>query len=542
MTRLAFRRLSTALAVTLLAAGCNGADPATDAANSITVTVTPPDAQVLPRGAVTFAAVVTGTVSTSVTWKVVESSGGSVNTSGRYVAPSGTGTFHVQAASVADPSVFGNATVVVTATPSVAVTVSPTSVTLAPGTSRTFAATVTGSTDTAVAWSVTEGATGGTIDPTGVYTAPANPGTYHVVATSHADSSKKATVVVTVSAPGGTCGVDACPAPKGVVWECEKRFMYGTNYAWRTFGGDFGGYSAWGASGVAAGATQVDKELAAMKAAEVSVIRWWMFPHLSGDGLTVSSGTVTGIKGTMVADIQKALELANKNGVYLMLTPFSFDNFSGANGPSMSPMVRDATKRKALLDNLVAKIADAVEASPYKHRLIAWDMVNEPEWAVTGASLTGDPAFEPDGSLDPVTHLQMQTFLQEMAATLRAHSTALVSIGGAAIKWGHAWDNVSTDFAQLHYYDWVYQWFPYTTVTLASEGLTSKPVVMGEFPMDGLSAAGGLPARTASQFAADLWSRGYAGALSWAYNDPGFPFQPAQVKAFADQHVCEVTY
>ncbi len=48
-------------------------------------------------------------------------------------------------------------------------------------------------------WSVQEGAAGGTVSTTGVYTAPANAGTYHVVATSQADTTKIATVAVTVS-------------------------------------------------------------------------------------------------------------------------------------------------------------------------------------------------------------------------------------------------------------------------------------------------------------------------------------------------------
>ena len=65
--------------------------------------------------------------------------------------------------------------------------------------SVTFAATVTGTTNTAVTWSVQEGAAGGTVSG-GIYTAPATPGTYHVVATSQANSGKSATAAVTVTA------------------------------------------------------------------------------------------------------------------------------------------------------------------------------------------------------------------------------------------------------------------------------------------------------------------------------------------------------
>ena len=119
-----------------------------------------------------------------------------------------------------------------------------------------------------------------------------------------------------------------------------------------------------------------------------------------------------------------------------------------------------------------------------------------------------------------------------------------MSVGGAAIKWARAWTRLGLDFYQLHYYDWVYENFPYSQVSLASVGLTDKPVVMGEFPSDGVSAVPyrGLPARSASQFTADLLDAGYAGALSWAFNDGAFPWYPDQVRSFADARACEARY
>ncbi len=117
-----------------------------------------------------------------------------------------------------------------------------------------------------------------------------------------------------------------------------------------------------------------------------------MFPDFRGDGVEFDSGeTPTGLGGTAVADIQKALELAEQADVYLMLTVFSFDNFSpsedvsGIWTPGITPMVKDATKRKALLDKVVKPVAQTVAQSPYAKRVIAWDIINEPEWAMRGA-------------------------------------------------------------------------------------------------------------------------------------------------------------
>ncbi len=357
-----------------------------------------------------------------------------------------------------------------------------------------------------------------------------------------------------VTGGGGGDGVcqDACAASSaGVTWNCEKRFMYGANWAWRSFAGDFGGVASWGLAGVAANPAPFSAGLAAMKAAGASVIRWWMFPRLVTDTIQWGSdGAPSGISQTLVADVQRALALADQNDVYIMLTPFSFDNFrpttteNGVFSRSLAPMVTDATLRQELMDTLLGPLADAVAQSPYRKRLIAWDLMNEPEWAMTGPSLTGDPDFPAQPGLDLVTHAQMETFLGEAANLLRARSGALVSVGGAAIKWAKAWSRIGLDFYQFHYYDWVYEFFPYTTVTLASMNVTDKPVVMGEFPSDGLSAvpAQGLPARSSAQLSADLAASGYAGALSWAYNDPSFPFDAASTKSYADARGCEAQY
>jgi len=86
---------------------------------------------------------------------------------------------------------------------SVEVTVSPSSAAIPMGSSASFTASVANATNLAVAWSVQEAASGGAVTATGLYTAPATAGTYHIVATSEADPTKSgsATVTVTSSAP-----------------------------------------------------------------------------------------------------------------------------------------------------------------------------------------------------------------------------------------------------------------------------------------------------------------------------------------------------
>ena len=129
------------------------------------------------------------------------------------------------------------------------VSLSATSVVLAPGGTFTFTATVSGASggqSTSVSWAVQEGASGGTIDATGKYTAPATEGTYHVVATSSADATVAATATVTVTSltalgpdrrtlwnPGVTGGI---PTTRSTACKTVDAATYGNGSADATAG------------------------------------------------------------------------------------------------------------------------------------------------------------------------------------------------------------------------------------------------------------------------------------------------------------------
>ncbi|HUE44397.1 MAG TPA: DUF1800 family protein [Candidatus Sulfotelmatobacter sp.] len=88
------------------------------------------------------------------------------------------------------------------------VTVTPATATIRAGSNEAFAATVSGSTNTSVTWSVNSiaggNATVGTIDANGMYTAPASlptPNTITVAATSTDDATKKGSSAVTLQNP-----------------------------------------------------------------------------------------------------------------------------------------------------------------------------------------------------------------------------------------------------------------------------------------------------------------------------------------------------
>lgn len=114
----------------------------------------------------------------------------------------------------------------------VSVSISPMTVTIKAGTTQAFVASVMGSKNTAVTWKVDE-ANGGAVTAAGMYTAPLTAGTYHVTATSSADTKKSATATVTVTPLDKTMVrvFHASPdAPKVNLWVNDAVVASGLDY------------------------------------------------------------------------------------------------------------------------------------------------------------------------------------------------------------------------------------------------------------------------------------------------------------------------
>lgn len=181
----------------------------------ITVSISPATATIQTGATIPFLAVVTGTAdsqSTDVAWSVEESGGGSIGSLGLYTAPANPGTFHVRATSRADTARYDTATVTVTQRPAIVVSVSPQSASMVPGDTTAFSATVTGTADNRVTWTIQESG-GGSVDSAGLYTAPGTDGIFHVRATSVADPSSSATATLDVNR------LNVLPAPRRTVWK-----------------------------------------------------------------------------------------------------------------------------------------------------------------------------------------------------------------------------------------------------------------------------------------------------------------------------------
>jgi Fe-S cluster assembly iron-binding protein IscA len=194
--------------------GVPGQSPSVLTSISVGITIAPKSATLVVNQQLQFTATLTGTTSTAVNWSISGAgcsgtSCGTVNASGLYTAPAAVpnpAQVTVTVTSVNDST--KSASAAVTVVPPVVVTVSPKTAQVMAGSQTQFSATISGTINTAVTWSIKgsgcSGSTCGTITAAGSYTAPGvvpSPAQVTITATSVADHTKSASATVTVIPP-----------------------------------------------------------------------------------------------------------------------------------------------------------------------------------------------------------------------------------------------------------------------------------------------------------------------------------------------------
>ncbi len=201
----------------MAAVGCSSAitpNPSNSMTNGsaiASVKITPENPTVAPGTNVQFAALVSNSSDTAVTWSA---SGGVLTDAGLFTVPKGTaGTvFQIVATSRADSSAHGTTTLAIASSSSsggsgsgsASIRLMPENPTAASGTKVQFAALVRNASTTAVTWS----ASGGVITNTGLFTVPTGTaGTvFRIVATRQADSSAHGITTLAIASPSSSGG------------------------------------------------------------------------------------------------------------------------------------------------------------------------------------------------------------------------------------------------------------------------------------------------------------------------------------------------
>ncbi|NKE70067.1 TolB family protein [Candidatus Manganitrophus noduliformans] len=225
----------------------------------LSIRITPEAAQIATNQSLHLTVTVGG-FDSNVVWEIEGgAAGGSLmpeQGGALYTAPGVEGTFHIVVFPEADPSVRAVAAItVVTAPPpppGIAVRIIPEAISIETGETFRFQASVTGTADASVSWTVQQGPLGGSIDTAGAYTAPDRPGSYDVIATSRADPSKSARATITVTAP---IMVSLTPAAAAIsIWQ-QQTFQAAVtgsdnrNVVWSIQEGAAGGTITPGAGG-----------------------------------------------------------------------------------------------------------------------------------------------------------------------------------------------------------------------------------------------------------------------------------------------------
>jgi hypothetical protein len=204
--------IASAQTVTVTAA--SAADPTKNVSAHVSlvpvaVTVSPTAASLTGGQSTTLKATVTGSSNTTVNWSVSPAVGtiaGGVYTAPATVASAQSVT--VKATSAADATKSASATIALSP---VGITVSPSAASLSQGQSATLTATVTGSSNTGVNWSLSPSV--GTL-ANGVYTAPASIASAQTVtatASSMADPTKTASATISLTPPAPAVSISVTP-------------------------------------------------------------------------------------------------------------------------------------------------------------------------------------------------------------------------------------------------------------------------------------------------------------------------------------------
>jgi len=289
----------------------------------------------------------------------------------------------------------------------------------------------------------------------------------------------------------------------------------GINYPWTVFDGranygcDFG-RNKWNShTGVSAHAPYVREDLRRMRAANIEVIRWFVFTDGRAGIRWNDAGEIVGLDAEFLADMDAAIEMAGASGARLCLVLLDFLWFDD---PQRRLALLDRDERSAFLDRVLEPFLDRYGRSPAIHSL---DLINEPDWVT--APLATDRAR----AAWPIERLRQ--FASMMSARVRSRSTALITLGGGRVSAVREWDNdaYDLDFIQVHSYpdvryprrdDWIFG-------KTAAELGVSRPVLIGEFPADPHThpPAHLSPAWTLPDYLAMAREGGYLGAWPWSF-------------------------
>jgi hypothetical protein len=205
------------------------------------------------------------------------------------------------------------------------------------------------------------------------------------------------------------------------------------------------------------------------------------------------------------ADMDEAVRLANKHNIKIIFVLSDFMLFdkgqmvAGVQIFGRRDMIVNPAKRQELLDNVYKPI---FQRYGQNGGIIAWDVINEPEWAMyvhTGEWIVPDR----------IDHRIMQAYVNQTVGYIHAYTSQWATVGSAKRGLLRLWTKSGLDFYQFHYYYKMERQYPLDYPAAALH--LDKPVIVGEFP----TLRGN---RSVYDYLSIIAKNGYASALPWSYN------------------------
>ncbi|MBL8135266.1 MAG: hypothetical protein JNL48_01485 [Acidobacteria bacterium] len=297
----------------------------------------------------------------------------------------------------------------------------------------------------------------------------------------------------------------------------------GVNYPWRRYGGDFGP-TIWGTThGVRADHAAIAGDFAAMAAAGVDVVRWFLFTDARGGLRVDAQGWPAGFLDGALDDLDALFTLALDAG--LRVVPVLFDHTlvfaptetGGARVGGHYAWLADPEGQARLLECVITPLFARYGARGSHGHLgpavFAWDLLNEPDWIVA--------EHHPNRRVPaPVPFDVLAAWVRAASATVREQRAGAVTIGNARLRFVSWWDDPAfgLDFLQAHtYYDPDHD-FDLLATPAGALGLT-RPIVIGECSArgDAEDLSRHRPAISAVRLAEEAVALGYAGAWPWSW-------------------------
>jgi hypothetical protein len=286
------------------------------------------------------------------------------------------------------------------------------------------------------------------------------------------------------------------------MWRAREpdRFVVGVNLPWISYGTDIG-RSLWfpdgGLSRQPAARERLERTLATLAEDGVAAVRVFLLCDARSGVRFDDAGFPLGIDDVVLADMEALVAAARRFRIGLMPVLLDFHLcakrriVNGVQLGGRSAILTDPDAGAAFIDRV---LCPTVEAFAHEDAVIAWDVMNEPEWCLGRPLRPGRVSFD-----------ALQRFLAGAVACIRQRAQQPVTIGSAGTWRLDLVTPLGLDFYQVHWYE-RFGW-PALTRPVDDLGLGDRPVVLGEFAGRGVRLDEVLDAAKRA---------GYEGALVWS--------------------------